>query len=68
MQHEQLIGYAEAADLLSISRFTLRKYVSRGVVPYVKIGRSVRFSPSRLQQWVGDHTVDPSEEEVRYEH
>ncbi|MEK2643889.1 helix-turn-helix domain-containing protein [Bdellovibrio sp. BCCA] len=40
----------EAADYLRISEGTLRNMASNGRVPYVKLGRSNRYSRSQLNQ------------------
>ena len=49
---DSLLNYQQAAELLGLSENTLRKYVSCRVIPFVKIGRSVRFNPSELSSWI----------------
>jgi excisionase family DNA binding protein len=48
----QLFNYKEAARFLSISEPYLRRLKQRGKIPYVKIGRGIRFRLSSLNSWV----------------
>ena len=49
-----LLGLAEAARLLGVSRKTLFNHTApRGdKIPAVRIGRVVRYSPAELEQWI----------------
>jgi excisionase family DNA binding protein len=46
------IGINDAALALSISPWTLRKYVARGVIPCVRIGRRVLIEPAALERLI----------------
>ena len=48
----KLLNYYEAAEILNIAPITLRKWVSAGAIPSVKIGFSVRFLPEQLEQFI----------------
>lgn len=48
----RLLSYKEAARFLRISEPYLRRLKQKGKVPFVKIGRSVRFRLSSLNSWV----------------
>lgn len=54
MELEQLLNDIEAAAILGVSPVTLRKDRSKhGLgIPVIKIGKSVRYSPTELQKWV----------------
>lgn len=54
---EKLLNIQEAADLLGIKNHTLYQWVSQHKIPYYKIGRLVRFSPSKLEAWVKKREV-----------
>jgi len=43
------ISIKDAALALSISPWTLRKYVSRGIIPCVRIGRRVLIEPDEIE-------------------
>jgi excisionase family DNA binding protein len=47
-----LWGPARAAKALGISERSLWTLTRRGAIPHVKLGRSVRYSPRALQDWV----------------
>ncbi|MDZ7793593.1 MAG: helix-turn-helix domain-containing protein [Spirochaetia bacterium] len=50
--NEALLTYKEIASYLRISPVTLRRYVSEGRIPYLKIGRSVRFRKEHVDTWL----------------
>jgi excisionase family DNA binding protein len=43
---------SQAAKALGISERTLWSLTQAGTIPYVKIGRSVRYAPDELKAWV----------------
>jgi excisionase family DNA binding protein len=45
-----LLRVAEASDALSVSRSTLYQLIQQGVVPVVRIGRSVRVPRQALER------------------
>ena len=47
-----LIGYPQASRLLAVSERTRYSMVTRGEVPVVRLGRSVRFRPRDLEAFV----------------
>jgi excisionase family DNA binding protein len=58
MQTEtKLLTTQEAALLLNIKVSRLRMAVFRKELPYVKIGRLVRFSQSQILQWLDSQTI-----------
>ena len=42
------IGINDAALALSLSPWTVRKYVARGIIPCVRIGRRVLIEPAEI--------------------
>lgn len=48
----QLLNERQAAELLNISPRTLWGHRKAGKLPCVRIGASVRYSPSDLQEWI----------------
>ena len=49
----------EAADYLGCTEGTLRVWVSKKRVPYVKVGRLVRFRKADLDAWLDRNAVNP---------
>lgn len=56
--HGELIGIAEAARLLSVSVSTLYGWVWQRRIPFVKLGRALRFEVSDLQAFVRQNRVE----------
>lgn len=48
----QLLGVKDAAGILGISPWTLRKYVSRSVLPCIHLGRRVLIEPSAIEELI----------------
>jgi len=48
---ETFLDVGQVAEMLNLSSATIRKWVLTGYIPYKKIGRVVRFSPSEIQDW-----------------
>ena len=53
-----LLTYEEAANLLRLNTQTLRFWVSRGKIPYLKIGSTVRFSRPLLEEYINANRVE----------
>lgn len=49
-----LMTVPEVADYLGYTEGTIYQKVSRGEIPFVKLGRSVRFRRSEIDEWVDD--------------
>ena len=51
-----LLSPREAARALSISEKTLYNHREAGEIPFVRIGRAVRYSPEALREWIQRHS------------
>lgn len=59
--NEQLLNEFEAARLLGLTVSSLRTRRARpgpNPIPYIKVGRSVRYSPSELKKYLEQNTYD----------
>jgi excisionase family DNA binding protein len=53
--------YAEVAAELHVKRGTLWFWVSRGLIPHVRLGpRTVRFRREDLRRWLEQHAIRAS--------
>ncbi len=53
-----LLMNVEAAEkALTISRRKLLDMCSAGLIPYVRIGGSIRFCPDQLRQWIAEQSA-----------
>jgi len=48
----------EIARLTGISKFTWYTWISKRTVPYLKIGKLVRFD-ERIWEWIKSHEIEP---------
>lgn len=48
----KLLTYKEAAEILGLSDQTLRQWVSGEKIPFVKLGRAVRFTPAMINDMI----------------
>ncbi len=55
----KLIGVAEAAQYTGLSIHTVYAMVSQRRIPYVKVGRLVKFDVPMLDAWIRKNTVMP---------
>jgi excisionase family DNA binding protein len=54
----QLITIDELAALWSVPRATLYNWVNQGRLPYVKLGRSLRFDLVQIEEFRQQRTID----------
>lgn len=55
----RLLTIPEAAQYTGLSPHTLYTMVSQRRIPYVKVGRLVKFDRTMLDQWIKQQTVMP---------
>ena len=51
-QFETLLTDVEVASLLNVSKITIQRQCRAGKLPHIRVGKAIRFSPSRLREWV----------------
>jgi excisionase family DNA binding protein len=61
MIQEHLVKADTLAPLLGVSVRTVRKLQAEGVIPFVKLGKCVRFSPSRVTEAIAAIEQKPTE-------
>jgi excisionase family DNA binding protein len=44
------LGIKDAARALSLSPWTVRKYIAKGLIPCVRVGRRVLVEPAELER------------------
>jgi excisionase family DNA binding protein len=48
----ELMTVKEVAKYLKLTDLTIRRKVKTGELPYIKMGRSIRFEKSEIDAWV----------------
>jgi excisionase family DNA binding protein len=61
---ETLMDITVLGKLTTIKIATLRKYVAKRKIPFVKVGRLVRFRPSEIEVWLASRAVAEVKAEV----
>lgn len=56
---EPLWTIEELAAYLGLAKATLREWTCQRRIPFVKLGRAVRFRRSEIETWLGQHAVAP---------
>jgi len=52
-----LLNVAEVATRLGATDRFVRRLVAERRIPYVKVGKFVRFDPAEVEAWIDDHRV-----------
>lgn len=57
MEENEVMTAKELAQSLKLSEDYIRRMVSQRTIPFVKIGRSVRFRPRDIDKWLSTKRV-----------
>ena len=49
---EKLLGVGQVAEIIKVSVATIRRWVWSGYIPYLKIGKAIRFSKTDIENWM----------------
>ena len=58
----RLLSLDETSEYLGLAQTTLYKMVSQRRLPFVKVGRLVKFDKGLLDEWIKQHTFMPMPE------
>ncbi len=62
--YDEMLTYDQVAILLNVPKNTLYSWRSRGLIPYVRVGRRlIRFRRSELEAWLAEKSVYPQEQQ-----
>ena len=56
-QTDEVMDYRGLSVYLKLAQGTLRHRVMRGEIPYIKIGRSVRFGKKQIDRWLEGQAI-----------
>lgn len=57
---EKLLTIDELAEVLSAKKSTIYQWVHQGLIPYIKVGRLLRFREEDIQKWLISREVEAS--------
>lgn len=52
-----LLDIRELSELTGLSVYTLYSWINQRKIPYVKMGRLVRFEPRKIEEWIEQNSV-----------
>lgn len=61
MDNENLMNVKQVSALLGVNTFTIYAWTRRKYMPFVKLGRVIRFRLSDIQKWLSDRAELPLE-------
>lgn len=61
----ELLNYEAAAQVLHLSHYTLRRWVSEKRLEHIKLGGRVFFTRAQLAQIIASRTVEPIGQNAR---
>jgi len=53
-----LIDVKQLSESTGLSVFTLYSWINQKKIPYVKVGRLVRFDPRKIEKWIEENSVE----------
>jgi excisionase family DNA binding protein len=56
-----LLSPKALAEAYDVSLAWVYTHVARGTIPYLKLGRHVRFDPEEMRRWLAQHRRGPME-------
>ena len=62
---ERLLGVDEVADSLGVTNRFVRRLVAERRIPFVKVGKFVRFDPAEVNRWIDRQRVEPQRASCR---
>jgi excisionase family DNA binding protein len=62
MQEKRLLTVTELSSLLSMTPGAIYMLIARCQIPYLKIGRRVRFDPAQIEAWLQNQKVAVGDE------
>lgn len=59
---EGLWGRPETAEFLKVSEYTVKRLTLAGELPFVRVGKQVRYRPATIREWASkSEETAPSE-------
>jgi excisionase family DNA binding protein len=55
---EPILDKPQACEYLNISEWHLQRLIRYRQIPFVKVGRLIRFKPSDLAQWLDENRTE----------
>ena len=60
LSKKHLLNKTQVAELLGFKIYTIDAWVSQRRIPYIKLGRLVRFNPDEIEKWIEEKRIEPT--------
>ena len=60
---ERYLTIEEICDILRVKKHYIYALTSRRKIPFIKIGRFLRFDKSQIEKWMRDNSLRPNNKE-----
>ena len=57
--NKRFLDVREASDYLGLAESTLYTMANQRRIPFLKMGRRLKFDRKELERWIHSHSVDP---------
>ncbi len=57
MEREQLLTLREIAEQLNVKESWVKGMIFKGQIPFIKVGKHVRFSPRVIEKWIEERKI-----------
>lgn len=57
MNEDQLLTKEQIAKLLNVKMDWLNSYIFRKQIPFIKLGKHIRFCPAEIQKWIEERKI-----------
>jgi excisionase family DNA binding protein len=58
----------QLAEYLSISKWTIYRWINRREIPFIAVGRIRRFDPASIDEWMKKKTIKTTREVLNGSH
>ena len=59
INEKRLLNKCQLAEYLGLKVYTIDSWVSQRRVPFIKLGKCVRFDPDEIELWLKERKVEP---------
>ena len=57
-EHARFYNITELSEYLGVKVNTLYSWISEKRIPYIKVGRLVRFDKNKIEEWLATHSFE----------
>lgn len=55
LEREALLTEADVAEMMGVTTHAVRKWRTRGLITFIRVGQTVRFEPAEVEAFIERH-------------